>query len=134
MTSRYSPPEFINDYILNQNSFHLDVYSYGMILYNLITEIKPFHSFDGKRDDLINLIKSGNRPEFPDTFDKELDEWKKLIFKCWDEAPYRRPIFKNIVSLLETEFVKNKNIDRELFMNYKKNVLKLEDPTLTVEQ
>ena len=133
MTLRYEPPEFLTDYVNNQDSFHIDVYSYGMVLYYLITEKKPFYSFDGSREELIEYIKKGNRPEFPKTLSKELKMWEKLIKKCWDQIPYRRPIFDYIIDQLETGFLKNSNVDQEIFMNYKKNVLKIEDPTLTVE-
>ena len=133
MTLRYEPPEFITNYIENQNSFRLDIYSYGMVLYYLITETRPFSTFEGSRNELIESIQKGYRPEFPITFPKEYNKWKKLINKCWEQLPFKRPIFGNIIAELESEFVHDKNIDQEIFNDYKNNVLKIKEPELTID-
>lgn len=113
----YMAPEFINDYISNQNSFKLDIYSFGMTLYFLLTGENPFYSKD------IAEIKSdviiGKRPEIPSTIP---DEWNRLIMRCWNQDPELRPDFTEICNLLETpEF--HKRIDIKAFENYRNEVL-----------
>lgn len=102
----YLAPEFISDYISNQNSFKIDVYSYGIILYYLITGIKPYHNYSSASE-LMKDVVNNKRPEFPNSVP---NEWKKLIIRCFDANPSLRPDFTEIYHMLEShEFTKRIN-------------------------
>lgn len=113
-TPEFMAPEFINDFKSNQNSFKIDVYSYGITLFMLLTQINPF-LLTAPADILTNTIK-GKRPKFPSNFN---ENWKKLISDCWNENPTKRPSFEDICEKLEsTEFV-NASINILEFKKYK---------------
>lgn len=122
-TIEYMAPEFIENYLLNQDSFKLDVYSFGMTLYFLITETKPFASYcidsEGK-EELRNDILNGKRPEFPKSIPKE---WKKLIKNCWKQDQSKRPDFTQICRTLESFQFASNRINSKIFTFYKDEYL-----------
>ncbi|KAK8839804.1 hypothetical protein M9Y10_031512 [Tritrichomonas musculus] len=112
-TAAFMAPEFIYDYKGNQDSFSLDVYSYGIIIFMLVNEKDPFTGFPPQK--IMNDAKEGVRPEFNDNVS---DEWKDLIVSCWDEDPDKRPSFNEIRNLLESErFVNDSNGSNAKFYN-----------------
>ncbi|OHT12582.1 Serine/threonine-protein kinase HT1 [Tritrichomonas foetus] len=71
----------------------VDVYSYGMILYEMISGYYPF---EGKSTlDIAIALKNGKRPKLPDGN----ESIKNLIKQCWDQNPKKRPPFKDIYQL-----------------------------------
>ena len=62
MTPEFMPPEFIEDSKSNQFSFKLDVYSYGILIYMLITEKKPFVSLSPS--EIVSRTVNGERPVY----------------------------------------------------------------------
>lgn len=108
------PPELIKDSKSNQFSFKIDVYSYGIVLFMLITKSNPFSGLSDKKI-LMNTV-NGKRPEFPSKVDKE---WENLIIKCWNQDPYQRPDFTDICNTIEKSFI-NDSIDVKSFNKYKK--------------
>lgn len=117
-TIEYMAPEFISDYISNQNSFKLDVFSFGIVLFFLFAEKKPFNSSNA--DEIKNSIAMGIRPEIPQTIPKE---WKLLIEKCWNQNPIQRPTFTEICKILESPEFVNKRIDIKSFYFYRDEFL-----------
>jgi serine/threonine protein kinase len=73
-----------------------DVFSYGMMLWEMVAERRPFEQYTGAgavikvRQD----IWEGKRPEIPEDVPPALGE---LIQACWNEDPYNRPLFEEIV-------------------------------------
>ncbi|KAK8889422.1 hypothetical protein M9Y10_034168 [Tritrichomonas musculus] len=111
---RYSAPEFIEDYKNHQNSKKIDVFSFGMTLYHIITEMGPYE-FDSETAAAINITNG----YFPSFYDSDMPEWEKLIESCWELDPQKRPTFDKICCILESkEFVNNK-IDANAFHIYK---------------
>ena len=131
-TIEYMAPEFIDDYGPNQKSFKIDVYSFAILLFNLITEQIPFNSYSSKND-LIDAIKKGDHPTFPKNFSSKFSCWKKLITKCWNANPEKRPDFSAICDSLEEMASKCEGIDRKIFNSYKEETFGSDELILTTE-
>ena len=68
-----------------------DVFSFGMILYTIITEKLPFEE---NKKHHFSAIESGERPSFPESVP---GNFQILISQCWDQNPAKRPSFELIV-------------------------------------
>ncbi|KYR00994.1 hypothetical protein DLAC_11513 [Tieghemostelium lacteum] len=76
----------------------VDVFGFGMILYELVTRHVPFHQFEPVQASF--KIAAGERPPFPD--DLQLDQrWIQVIEKCWDHLPKNRPTFQQLLQVLQ---------------------------------
>ena len=91
-TYRWMPPEMMRASSSRINK-KCDLYSYGMILFELFAHKKPY-------DDIISDIEvatkvlSGKRPPIPPTLPQYLH---KLLKSCWKENPRQRPTFDDFV-------------------------------------
>ncbi|CAM6072830.1 unnamed protein product [Sphagnum tenellum] len=72
----------------------VDVYGFGMVCYEVLTEKLPFQ---GHAMSDYDLVLSGKRP---DVSDQRL--WvRELLHRCWDEDPHQRPGWDEILQILE---------------------------------
>ena len=76
----------------------LDIYSFGILLFKIITEKDPNQSFCFAA--IVNDVLSGKRHEFPDS---TLPNWRDLIEKFLSQDPEDRPTFSEISDLFESE-------------------------------
>ncbi|KAG9305877.1 hypothetical protein G9A89_016529 [Geosiphon pyriformis] len=91
----YIPPE-----VLRGEKFTTagDIYSLGMLLWELATGKPPFH--DRSHDHLLIMdILNGQRPEI--TFPLIPPSIAEIIIKCWDVNPENRPTAKEVDKKLE---------------------------------
>jgi len=77
----------------------VDIYSYGIILYELISLVCPFteydHIYHGKPPEKFKKdVIAGLRPTIPDDCP---GSYRSLIEDCWQENPEKRPSFTDIV-------------------------------------
>mmetsp|Transcript_35739 Transcript_35739/g.100613 ORF Transcript_35739/g.100613 Transcript_35739/m.100613 type:complete len:865 (+) Transcript_35739:148-2742(+) len=91
-TPFYTAPEVFNG---EEPSFASDVYSFGILLSEMLARKQPFSNYSDydtfKKDLTVNAI----RPPLPkDT----VGPLKKLVERCWDQDPARRPGFQEILS------------------------------------
>lgn len=115
-TAIYIPPEELSNNPSNQHSKEkADVYSFGILMYKLLTLSKPYPDLDLKKitqfDFYSKVIYENYRPIFKVPIEPAL---KKLIERCWDNNIETRPTFKEIFELLSTNedyFLPNINID-----------------------
>lgn len=118
-------PELFNG---EQYTNAVDVYAYGVLLYQLLTLKIPF---DGKITTIAlgKKICSGERPEIPDTCPPFYAE---IIQKCWEQDPQDRPTFEQIYRhiLDDTEFMGDTNIPQ--YKAYIDKVMNT-DNTITVK-
>jgi serine/threonine protein kinase len=92
-TPIWMAPELLQDL---PYSFPVDVYAYGMILYEMYTETVPFSGQD--RYQIFNQVcQKGLRPDLPDNE----STISRLISDCWHFDPASRPSFEEIYSRFE---------------------------------
>eukprot|EP00052_Salpingoeca_macrocollata_P028762 m.282412 g.282412 ORF g.282412 m.282412 type:complete len:1077 (+) comp22898_c3_seq22:1095-4325(+) len=80
----------------------IDVYSYGVCLFEIFTRVRPWlhipNKFFGSR--LREAVLNGERPIFPDDCPPCPDHYRGLMERCWDQTPQKRPTFPIIVRCL----------------------------------
>jgi len=91
---RYMAPEVADGLPYNGS---VDVYSFGIILWELTAGKKPF---EGLNRELFyeRIVHGGERPPLSRKFPADLS---KLVNECWDASPSNRPRFRDIVSRME---------------------------------
>ena len=92
-TYRWMSPEITRKAIARINK-KCDLFSYGMILFELFAHEIPYADLDDKIDVLLS-VTSGKRPPIPPTLPPFLHD---LLRSCWEEDPYLRPTFDDFVS------------------------------------
>ncbi|CAK9173830.1 unnamed protein product [Ilex paraguariensis] len=74
-----------------------DVYSFGMLCFELLTGKVPFEDGHLQGDKMVRNIRAGERPLFPYPSPKYL---ANLTRKCWHTDPINRPSFSSICRIL----------------------------------
>ncbi|KAK4786810.1 hypothetical protein SAY86_010643 [Trapa natans] len=74
-----------------------DVYSYGMVCFELLTGKVPFDDTHLQGDKMSRNIRAGERPLFPFHCPKYLTNLTK---RCWHADPAQRPSFSSICRIL----------------------------------
>ena len=97
-TYRWMAPEVIRDDNAQINQ-KCDVFSYGMVLFELVTQKLPF---EGMNDKLAMMeLYNQKRPALPPS-DAECPPYLRcLIIACWAEEPHERPSFQEVCEVLD---------------------------------
>ena len=104
-TAGYMAPELLDS--TKPPEFACDVYSFGVLLNELISEEEPFsdqyQNFAGRGPfGAVNYARQGMRPTISKTTPHFI---KQLITSCWAAEQEKRPDFESIISSIEdTEF------------------------------
>ncbi|XP_060077599.1 fibroblast growth factor receptor-like [Ylistrum balloti] len=97
-----------------------DVFSFGMVLLELITMEDPFDEVESEQQ-VSDLIQEGAEPELP--VDMEiLPQYKTLMQQCWNSSPEHRPTFKQVATRLKELIPQARNFQKAI--NTKHKVLK----------
>eukprot|EP01132_Coremiostelium_polycephalum_P010220 gene10220-12534_t len=82
--------------VLQKLNYHeqTDVYSYGIILYELLTRSVAFQD----QERFSNMVINGQRPSIPPDC---LPSYADLIKDCWSGEPLNRPTFGDIIYQLQ---------------------------------
>ncbi|PKC66281.1 kinase-like protein [Rhizophagus irregularis] len=91
----YIAPEIFKGSALSKES---DVYSMGMIMWELTTGCKPFANVKDNIHLIIQII-DGERPEI--ITEDTLECYANLMKSCWDPDPPKRPSISDINNICE---------------------------------
>lgn len=91
-TGRWMAPEF-NDKANTKVNQRCDVFSYGMVLYELFAHELPF-SDTHELVDIVSKIRAGERPQLQKKIPLHI---KELTESCWKQYPRDRPTFESIL-------------------------------------
>lgn len=96
----WAAPEVLKDEATSEYSVKIDVYSFGVICWQLYTCAVPYADIPGSVLAVAEAVLSGVRPPIP----RECPRlFAKIMKRCWHDNPLRRPSFEDIVQLLEIE-------------------------------
>ncbi|EFJ13809.1 hypothetical protein SELMODRAFT_146897 [Selaginella moellendorffii] len=93
-TYRWMAPEMIQHRLYTHK---VDVYSFGIVLWELITGLLPFQNMTAVQA-AFAVVNRGYRPGIPADCPPALAE---IMSRCWDANPDSRPGFAQVVKMLE---------------------------------
>ncbi|XP_057750279.1 integrin-linked protein kinase 1-like [Arachis stenosperma] len=97
LLSVYLAPEIYKDEVFDRS---VDAYSFGLILYEMIEGVQPFHHHSA--DEALRMMcLEGNRPPFKVKAKHYPPDLKELIEECWDREPVVRPTFSQVIVRLD---------------------------------
>jgi len=101
MTKHAGTPHWMAPEVFQTNSYDrkADVYSFSMILYEIICQEIPFEDIQSKQR-LGLMVCSGGRPDLKAAPPDCPEELLALMASCWDAAPAVRPDFDEIAATL----------------------------------
>jgi serine/threonine protein kinase len=111
----YMAPEIWRE---EEYGFPVDVYAYGILLYQILTDTNPFPAIGP--DELRNKVCDGERPKIPAWVARFYSD---LMERCWKPVPAERPTFTEIIARAD-EFQLD-GCDEGPFDEYKSEILKL---------
>eukprot|EP01105_Mastigella_eilhardi_P025086 TRINITY_DN6714_c0_g1_i1.p1 TRINITY_DN6714_c0_g1~~TRINITY_DN6714_c0_g1_i1.p1 ORF type:complete len:685 (+),score=198.09 TRINITY_DN6714_c0_g1_i1:86-2056(+) len=104
-TALYMAPEVMGMREFNEKA---DVYSFGLIMYELFTGLEPFSNYSDI-DTFYNAVcVRHERPVIPPERRRQLPPTLvQLIYKCWDKQADVRPLFPEVLHELEVCMVES---------------------------
>ncbi|KAK1264749.1 Brassinosteroid LRR receptor kinase [Acorus gramineus] len=108
-TPGYVPPEYYQSF---QCTTKGDVYSYGVVLLELLTGRQPTDSADFGDNNLVGWVKENAKLKINNVFDQELmkndptletelSQHLKIACMCLDDRPLRRPTMMQVMSMFK---------------------------------
>jgi len=95
-----APEVSASAYGLSHYGTPADVYSYGIVLYEIATRLLPYQDIDVNQFRLRSMIEAGDRPEIPAGIPVP-SHYSRLMHSCWQGTAGLRPTFSKIVQEVE---------------------------------
>ncbi|GAB2269856.1 Serine/threonine-protein kinase ht1 [Dionaea muscipula] len=96
-TYRWMAPEMVKEQP-HSHTKKVDVYSFGIVLWEILTALIPFHNLTPEQA-AFAVSQKNARPPLPPNCPAALSN---LINRCWATNPDRQPHFDEIVKILHT--------------------------------
>ncbi|KAJ0049179.1 hypothetical protein Pint_15428 [Pistacia integerrima] len=109
-TYRWMAPEMIKE---KHHTKKVDVYSFGIVLWELLTALTPFDNMTPEQA-AFAVCQKNARPLLPPTCP---GAFSHLINRCWSSDPHKRPRFDEIVLILES-YSASLEEDPDFFTNF----------------
>ena len=102
-TARWTAPEIVEGFSQGHASYSeaVDIYSFGLILWELTTFELPFSKLHYNVE-VHEAILCGERPIIPPPCAYRPAEWDDLMTSCWAQSPNDRPQAAQVVERLES--------------------------------
>ncbi|KAL6181844.1 hypothetical protein ACLB2K_048493 [Fragaria x ananassa] len=110
-TYRWMAPEMIKE---RHHTKKVDVYSFGIVLWELLTALTPFDNMTPEQA-AFAVSQKNARPPLPPTCPRA---FSRLINRCWSNRPEKRPHFDEIVYILEG-YAESIEQDPDFFSSHK---------------
>ncbi|XP_030850466.1 mitogen-activated protein kinase kinase kinase 7 isoform X3 [Strongylocentrotus purpuratus] len=88
-----------------------DIFSWGVILWEVISRRKPFDDIGGPAFRIMWAVHNGRRPPLIRNIPKPLD---KLMTRCWSQESTMRPSMHEVVSIMSNLMLVFKGADQPL--------------------
>ncbi|KAH0790504.1 TKL family protein kinase [Histomonas meleagridis] len=119
-TVHWMAPEL---FVSSSYDYKVDVYAYGILLWELLTGHMPFHDMKPMQV-AYAVCKENKRPKIPSKTPPSL---RDLITSCWDQNPSKRPSFKKILKTFKHHKAKfpdtNDDVITQLFHDIKSKTI-----------
>lgn len=102
----------------------VDIFAYGMIVYQLISEKPPFEPSVSFHQ-IKKFILAGKRPKIPDNVPPN---YSSLIENCWNQDPTVRPSFNSIVEMFVKGSLNFPDADLDAFKDFQNTFTPQYDP------
>ena len=106
MTS-YVAPELFNPKLSPTYSTKTDIYSLGVLLWEISSGRPPFKDYENDSLLIMNICHQGLREKF---VVNTPPDYHKLYTDCWNEDPNKRPIIDKVYDNLKSMLPKNNEI------------------------
>lgn len=122
MTKDVGTPHWMAPELFETSNYtnKVDVYAFGMIMWEMLTESSPFKNMTGIQI-AYAVCKKGERPEFPKITS---DQMKAFINRCWNQDPNQRPTFEEIYHEFKTGKIVFSGTDRTEVQKFIKYIKK----------
>ncbi|CAB1342832.1 unnamed protein product [Coregonus sp. 'balchen'] len=93
------PEELFLSHVLSGSNYSekCDVFSWGIILWEVITRRKPFDEIGGPAFRIMWAVHNGTRPPLIKSLPKPIES---LMTRCWSKDPSQRPSMEEIVKIM----------------------------------
>ena len=102
-TCHWMAPEVLND---SQYSLPADVYSFGIVLWELIARETPYKNLSPTVIP-YQVLTMEKRPDLQAIQNNCPEELKNLVVSCWSQIASNRPTFRDIITLLNRIDLRN---------------------------